>query len=196
MIFALQGILVQVGPDWVALETSGGVTYQIVVAKRLNVPPLGEPLKLWTYYIVREDQAALYGFSDFSEREVFSQLLAVSGVGPRLALALIETLGAAEVVQAILKNNSRALALTPGVGPKMAQRIVLELTTRLQKWQEQTGGVIRGSAGVAPEEVQFALLALGYNPQEVGQALSQLDLSSDSPAEVWIRSAITFLSRG
>ncbi|WP_218082540.1 Holliday junction branch migration protein RuvA [Anthocerotibacter panamensis] len=195
MIFAVAGTLAQVSPEWVVIETLGGVSYQIGVHKRLQPPAVGAPLKLWTYHLIREEQVLLYGFADLGEREVFAQLLAVSGVGPRLALALLETFGAAELVHTILKGNSRALALTPGVGPKTAQRIILELQSRLEKWQERTGGVATGGVPLANEEVQLALLALGYTPQQIKAALSQAKLEPDAPIEQWIRACISFLSR-
>jgi len=195
VIFAVAGTLTQVMSEGLVLETAGGVSYQIHVHKRLTLPAVGDAYKLWTYLVVREDQQTLYGFSDLGEREVFGHLLSVSGVGPRLALALLETLGAAELVQAVLKDNSRVLALTSGVGPKTAQRIVLDLKGRLEKWQERTGGVMTAASPVANEEVYLALSALGFTAQQVNQALTQVRLEPQAPTEQWIRACIQFLSR-
>ncbi len=194
MIFAVAGTLTQITADGVVLETASGLSYLVAVHRRLALPALGQVVKLWTVHLIREEQVLLYGFLDLSEREVFGQLLAVSGVGPRLALALLETLGASELVTAILKENSRALALTPGVGVKTAQRIVLELRSRLEKWQERTGGVVLSGTNPVREEVQLALLALGYSPQEVAHALSHVNLETNAPTEDWLRACIGYLT--
>jgi len=193
VIFAVTGTLTQAIPEWLVVETPGGVSYQIFVHGGFKAPALGECCKVWTFQVLREDQVTLYGFGDLEEREIFGQLLAVSGVGPRLALALLETLGPAELVQAILKENSRALSLTPGVGLKTAQRIILDLKSRLEKWSQRP---MVSTSPVADDEVYLALAALGFTAQEINQALAQLRLDPKAPPEQWIKACIQFLSLG
>jgi len=193
VIFAVAGTLTQAMPEWLVVETPGGVSYQILIHRGFKAPGLGETCKVWTYQVLREDLVALYGFGDLVEREVFGQLLAVSGVGPRLALALLETLGPAELVQAILKENSRALSLTPGVGLKTAQRIILDLKSRFEKWSQ---GPSAATGAVADDEVYLALSALGFTAQEINQALAHLRLDPKAPTEQWIKACIQYLSLG
>jgi holliday junction DNA helicase RuvA len=148
--------------------------------------------------VPREDSMTLYGFLEEQERELFTLLTSVSGVGPRLALALLDTLGAMELVQAVVRENFRALALTPGVGSKTAQRITLELKSKMEKFRQEAGLGVATGVSIQPqvyEEAQMALLALGFSPKEVAQALQQVSgQNPGSAAEEWIRSAIAWLS--
>jgi len=191
MIFAISGILTHVTPEGLVLETASGVSYLIATHKRANPLQIGAPLKLWTLQVIREEQIFLYGFADLGERELFIQLLTVSGVGPRLALALLENLGASSLINAVLKANSRALTLTPGVGTKTAQRIVLELQGKFEKLPNRPALTV----DAPQEEVYQALLALGYSGGEINQALQGVQLSSENPPADWIRACIQFLSR-
>ncbi len=144
----------------------------------------------------------LFGFGTAAERDLFRQLISVSGIGPQLALALLDTLGLQDLVQAIVVSNTRLLAKTPGVGSKTAERIALELKTKLAEWRQQAGLLSAPGAGPVPEiqeDVEMTLLALGYTNSEVMQALQvagqNTTLSKNSDAEAWIRAAIAWLSQ-
>jgi holliday junction DNA helicase RuvA len=180
------------------------VGYDLQVAPRLlqELPPMGEMVQVFTHLYVREDQMTLYGFGAAAERDLFRQLISVSGIGPQLALALIDTLGLQELVQAIVAGNTRALSRTPGVGSKTAERIALELKTKLAEWRQQsTLTLAPGSGPVASiqEDVEMTLLALGYTDREITQALNAVGqnstLSKSADAETWIRLAIAWLSQ-
>ena len=180
------------------------VGYDLQVPSRLRqqLPPAGETLQVFTHLQVREDQQILYGFSTAAERDLFRQLIAVSGIGPQLALALIDTLGLQDLVQAIVSSNTRRLAQTPGVGTKTAERIALELKSKLSEWRDQAGLETLPSAGptaAIQEDVEMTLLALGYTPQEVNKALQavgqQTTLAKTADPEAWIRAAIAWLSQ-
>ncbi|NJM59625.1 MAG: Holliday junction branch migration protein RuvA, partial [Oscillatoriales cyanobacterium RU_3_3] len=157
---------------------------------------------IFTHQQVKEDQIVLYGFGSVAERDLFRQLTSVSGVGAQLAIALLDTLGMQDLVQAIVGGNTRILAKTPGVGTKTAERLALELKSKLSEWRQQEGLTTSAAAGIKPEiqeEVEMTLLALGYNATEVLQALQTLsqdsNLTAKGSAEDWIREAISYLSR-
>jgi Holliday junction DNA helicase RuvA len=203
MIAFVQGMLVSVSTresqQWVVIDVQG-IGYQVWTHSRAlaQLPNLGSLLKMHTVLVPREDSMTLYGFLEEQERELFTLLTSVSGVGPRLALALLDTLGAMELVQAVIRENFRALALTPGVGSKTAQRITLELKSKMEKFRQEAGLGVASGVSVQPqiyEEAQMALLALGFSPKEVAQALQQVSgQNPGSAAEEWIRSAIAWLS--
>lgn len=181
-----------------------GIGYEIQILPRVigQLPPAGEIAQIFTHQQVKEDQIVLYGFSSVAERDLFRQLTSVSGVGAQLAIALLDTLGMQDLVQAIVGGNTRILAKTPGVGTKTAERLALELKSKLSEWRQQEGLTTSAAAGVDPaiqEEVEMTLLALGYNATEVLQALQTLsqdsNLSAKGNAEDWIREAISYLSR-
>jgi Holliday junction DNA helicase RuvA len=166
------------------------------------LPPSGEVAQIFTHQQVKEDQIVLYGFGSAAERDLFRQLTSVSGVGAQLAIALLDTLGLQDLVQAIVGGNTRILAKTPGVGTKTAERLALELKSKLSEWRQQAGLTTSVAAGVPPaiqEEVEMILLAMGYTGAEVLQALQTLSqdstLSAKSDADDWIREAIAYLSR-
>ncbi len=201
MIATLSGTLITVerGDRIALLIEVQGIGFRVMVPERLlkEAPAVGEPIHLYTQLLLRETEMVLYGFASAAERDVFSELIKVSGVGPALGLALLNTLGLTDLVQAVFANNLRVLSLTPGVGSKTAQRLVLELKTRLAAWRTHSGSPvpITGAAAEIQEEVEMALLALGYRPQEIVQALQMLS-GKGLPAstEVWLREAIAFLS--
>ncbi|MDS3860868.1 Holliday junction branch migration protein RuvA [Thermosynechococcaceae cyanobacterium BACA0444] len=181
-----------------------GVGYDLLITTRLlnALPPVAEPVALFTHLQVRDDQLLLYGFGSAPERDLFRQLISVSGVGPQLGLALLDSLGLSELVQAIVSGNTRRLSRTPGVGTKTAERLALELKTKLAAWRDQTGLVTTPAAGpivAIQEDVEMTLLALGYTAQEIRQALEAVGqstaLAKNADAEAWLRETITWLSQ-
>ncbi|MBC7825537.1 MAG: Holliday junction branch migration protein RuvA [Candidatus Parcubacteria bacterium] len=179
-----------------------GYDLQIVPRLLQQLPEVGEDAQIFTHLNVREDQVTLFGFSSSAERDLFRQLVSVSGIGPQLALALLDTLGLQDLVQAIVAGNTRLLSRTPGVGSKTAERIALELKTKLAEWRQQSGIAIAPGAGPATnilEDVEMTLLALGYTDQEITQALQAVGqsttLSKTDDAEAWIRQSIAWLSQ-
>ena len=162
-----------------------------------------EQVQVFTHLQIREEQPMLYGFGSTPQRDLFRQLIGVSGIGAALAIALLDTLELPDLVQAIVSNNTQLLVQTPGVGGKTAERICLELKNKLVNWSNTVGlATATASVPLAPEileEVQMALLAVGYTPSEIAQALSAVSQNSLIPknasAEDWIRQAIAWLSR-
>jgi holliday junction DNA helicase RuvA len=180
------------------------IGYDLQVAPRLiqKLPPQDEIMQVFTHMQTREDQTVLFGFESMAERDLFRQLISVSGIGPQMGLALLDSLGLQELVQAIVTSNTRLLSRTPGVGAKTAERIALELRTKLAEWRLQSG--ISAAPDAAPasaiqEDVEMTLLALGYTNGEITQALRTVGqktaLAKNDNAEDWIREAIAWLSQ-
>ena len=163
-----------------------------------------EPIQIFTHLQIQEDKQILYGFPSAAERDLFRQLIAVSGIGMQLAIALIDTLGISELVSAIVTSNIPNLTKTPGVGKKTAERIALELKTKLAQWHKLSGVEVQQPKAVfAPqpeirEDLEMTLLALGYTNEEIEQVLTALSqdnqLLKNPNVEEWIRSAIAWLS--
>jgi Holliday junction DNA helicase RuvA len=162
-----------------------------------------ENKQVFTHLQIRDDRQILYGFSTSAERDLFCQLINVSGIGTQLAIALIDSLGLEDLVQAIVTGNIRILSKTPGVGQKTAERIALELKTKLAQWRLQAGVNVSSHAKAIPsaevlEDLEMTLLALGYTKDEIEQAISVLSqddqLLKNPHVEEWIRSAIAYLS--
>ncbi|MEM6612583.1 MAG: Holliday junction branch migration protein RuvA [Cyanobacteria bacterium P01_C01_bin.72] len=165
---------------------------------------LDEPIQVYTHLQIQEDKQILYGFPSAAERDLFRQLTAVSGIGMQLGIALIDTLGISDLVGAIVTSNIPALTKTPGVGKKTAERIALELKTKLAQWRKISGMEVQQPEAVfspqpeIKEDLEMTLMALGYTNEEIEQvlvALSQDQLLLKNPnVEEWIRSAIAWLS--
>lgn len=179
------------------------VGYDLQIPARFaeELPAIGETVQVFTHLQMREEQPLFYGFSSVAQRDLFRQLISVSGIGAQLAIALLDTLDLPELVQAIVSGNTQLLIQAPGVGGRTAERISLELKKKLADWRT-TAGVTTVTAGGPPpaifEDVQMTLLALGYTASEVIQAITAVSdraiLQQNANAEEWIRQAIAHLS--
>ncbi|MET0111960.1 MAG: Holliday junction branch migration protein RuvA [Limnospira maxima] len=179
-----------------------GVGYELQILPRMQNldAKIGENLQVFTHLHIRDDLMVLYGFSSMAERDLFRQLVSVSGIGMQLAIALLDTLALPDLVQAIVGGNTGILTKTPGVGKKTAERITLELKTKLSEWRKQAGLPTVSTSNLSAEiqeEVEISLLALGYTTSEVMQALKAItshpNLSENNSAEDWIKYAISIL---
>ncbi|MBU1706836.1 Holliday junction branch migration protein RuvA [bacterium] len=163
MIDSITGILTQRGPAQVVVDV-GSVSMMCLASLSTveKLPALGEQIRLWTHLLVRDDQIELFGFATLEERHLFRNLLSVSGVGPRLALAILSGAQTDDLRRAVIEENVDRLQAIPRVGAKLAQRLVLELKDKLQKeFSDIAGGVLSGKDESALEAIQ-ALLALGF----------------------------------
>ena len=182
---------------------AGGVGYDMQVNPRTlgDLPPIGDPVQIFTHLQSREDLQVLFGFGNKAERDVFRLLISVSGIGPQMGMALIDTLGINELIQSVVSGNNRVLSRTPGVGSKTAERIILELKTKLSDWRSHSGiaAPAGGPASGIQEDVEMMLMALGYTNSEISQALVAVGKSSalgqSEDTEAWIREAIAYLSQ-
>lgn len=164
MISRLKGTLLRKTPDRIEIETGGGVVYEaevpLTVFRRL--PPEGSALELRTLQVVREDSVALYGFLEPTERELFRRLLGATGVGAKLALAMLSAYDAPRLARALVEKDIPALTQVSGVGRKTGERIVLELADKVADLAVG-GGEGRGGAPAGAREAVSALVALGFS---------------------------------
>jgi Holliday junction DNA helicase RuvA len=191
MIVRIQGNLETVGADWVHVNL-GGVSLQVFVPTSAinSLGPQGSQITLFTHMRIRDEQAILYGFPSAASMELFLLVTGVSGVGPRLGLALLSSLGAAGLRQAIASADVAALNSAPGVGQRTASRIVLDLKGKLDL--EELDPL--PTSGGEESEVIAALTALGYSTTEARRALSTVDRNEDSTIEDLIRYTLQRLS--
>ncbi|MFM9997555.1 MAG: Holliday junction branch migration protein RuvA [Burkholderiaceae bacterium] len=190
MIGKLTGTLGDKNPPQVLVECSGvGYEVQVPMSTFYNLPSLGDKVSLLTHFVVREDAQILYGFETSSEREAFRQLIKISGVGPRTALAILSGMSVAELAQAITLQESGRLVKVPGIGKKTAERLLLELKGKLGA----DIGATRSVASDAQADILQALVALGYSDKEA--ALSLKALPAGVGVSEGIKLALKALSR-
>ena len=161
----------------VVLEVSG-VGYELFVSKKTlaRCPRAGERMKAFAHLSVRDDAMVLYGFASVEEREMFKKLIAVTRVGPKLALSILSIMGPSELAIAVMTGDVAALTAVPGIGKKAAERIVLELKEKVSHSLQEAGqGPVFAGAGDAAGEAVRALVSLGYSPSEAAAAVSKAD---------------------
>ena len=191
MIASLRGVVQSIGDDQLLIEVGGvGLRVSVPLSVIDNAPAPGRPLFLHTYLAVREDALNLYGFLSQEEREAFELLIQVSGVGPRLALAILSHLSLDMLRNAIGTNQPEALILVPGIGQKSAERIIFHLRDRLAPVLEPIG-----EPSEADAEVLTVLTALGYSMQEAQTALQALSPDAPEDVEERIRLALQHFAR-
>lgn len=163
LISRLKGILLTRDLGLVEVETSGGVVYEVEIPLTVleRLPPAGSPVELRTLQVVREDSASLFGFLEPHERELFKRLLGASGVGAKLALAMLSTYSAPRLAQALAERDLAALTQVSGVGKKTAERISLELADRVKDLALVKAGPPGGSPAL--DGAVSALVALGFS---------------------------------
>jgi Holliday junction DNA helicase RuvA len=173
MIGRLAGTLLEKNPPQIQLDVQG-VAYEVDVPMSTfyNLPNIGDRLTLFTHLVVREDAHLLFGFGSENERRAFRQLIRISGVGARIALAVLSGLSVAELAQAVSMQDSGRLTKIPGIGKKTAERLLLELKDKLGADLTTAVGVYR-PAPVA-SDVLNALLSLGYSDKEAARAVREL----------------------
>ena len=195
MFYYLNGVVAEMEANLAVIDC-GGVGYACATTNyTLSQLKKGERAKLYTYMNVREDAVDLFGFSSQSELHSFKLLLGVSGVGPKAALAILSTNTPANLAMAVVMGDEKALTAAPGIGKKIAQRIILELKDKLAKEQASFGPDTGGSVPLTvlpndkAKEAGAALAVLGYSGSEVAAALKGIDIDT-LPLEEIIRQAL------
>jgi len=199
MIGRLKGLLVYKAPPALMVDV-GGVGYELSapMSTFYDLPEVGREVTLFTHYAVKEDGVALYGFLTESERRLFREVQKVTGVGAKIALAVLSGASVDDFARLVQTGDISALTRIPGIGKKTAERMVVELRDRAADFA--TGGiaVVTGKAGAVPadpvSEASVALTQLGYKPAEIQRMLKQAE-PGDS-AEQIIRKALTSVLRG
>ncbi len=194
MIAMLTGRVVAASLGELVVDVNG-VGYAVAVPPG-SLAGIGSDITLHTHLAVREDAWTLYGFPDATTRTLFTTMLTVNGVGPRLALAAISTLGGDGLRRAVVSEDVGALTAVPGVGKKSAQRIILELREKLGAIAADDLSVVSSPRGTGPvEEVRDALASLGYAASEVNTALHQVGVDADASSEHLLRDALRALGQ-
>jgi len=192
MIGRIQGILVSVHPPRLLVDCQGvGYEIDVPMSTLYQLPETNQKITLLTHFQVREDAQQLFGFASETEREAFRQLIKISGVGSRTALAVLSGMSVNELAQAIAMQEAGRLTQVPGIGKKTAERLCLELKGKLAPDLGITGG--KPQAIEASSEVLQALLALGYSEKEALLALKQIP--PDSTVSDGIRMGLKYLSK-
>jgi holliday junction DNA helicase RuvA len=181
MIGRISGVLLEKNPPQILVDCQGvGYVLDVPMSTFYNLPALGERVALLTHFVVREDAQILFGFSAAEERQAFRQLIKVSGIGPRTALAILSGMSVADLSQAITRQDVARLTKVPGIGKKTAERLLLELKGKL--------GADMGSDQAVQNDAQLdilqALVALGYSDKEASLAVKAL------PTEVGVSEGI------
>ncbi len=191
MISRLVGVLAEKAPPHVLVDVNGvGYEVQVPMSTFYNLPDLGSKVTLLTQFIVREDAQLLYGFLTAGERESFRELIKISGVGPRIALALLSGLNTDELAQSVAAQDASRLVKVPGVGKKTAERLLLELKGKLAPALNKPGFA---AASDTQGDILQALIALGYSDKEAQAALKQLP--ADVSVSDGIKQALKALAR-
>ena len=172
MIGRLHGTLLDKRPPTLLVDVGGvGYVVDVPMSTFYDLPPVGERVTLLTQQVVREDAHLLYGFLRADERDAFRQLIRISGVGPRTALAVLSGMSVADLAQSVALQESARLQKVPGIGKKTAERLLLELEGKLAPAVGSAGHAAATDAGI---DVLHALLALGYSEREATAAIRQL----------------------
>ena len=194
MIGRLRGQLIDKQPQGITIDVGGvGYRVQVPLSTYYRVGEIDSAVDLRIHTHVREDALTLFGFATTAEHELFERLIAVSGVGPRLATNILSGIDASELVAALAAGDVARLTRTPGVGTKTAERLVLELREAMQR-QASSTAVLSG-ADRHKHDLLAALIHLGYSRAEAERAADRvLREQPDAPMEDWLRSALHALS--
>jgi Holliday junction DNA helicase RuvA len=180
VIGRIQGILIDKQLTDIQVDVNG-ISYEVQVPMSTfyRLPELGEGLVLHTHFVVREDFQALYGFVDIAEKMLFRALIKVSGVGPKLGLAILSGMAVDEFVLTVSNNDVQSLVRMPGVGKKTAERLIVEMRDRLSEWEHGTQAqVSKSTASFGSNnnrrEAETALVSLGYKAADASRTLSRV----------------------
>ncbi|NUQ81902.1 MAG: Holliday junction branch migration protein RuvA [Bacteroidetes bacterium] len=198
MIAFIKGTLVAKSPTDVLIDT-GGLGYRISISLQTfdRLPAAGEPVRLNTHYAIREDGHFLYGFADQQELDLFLHLISVNGVGPKIALSILSAIKVDDFIQHIAHANIRLLKTIPGVGQKMAERLIVELKDKVSKLSpvSQSDWIAAGG-NQHQEDAVAALVALGFSRSVAGKTVADVvkagnsDLKTDELVRLALRQTV------
>lgn len=206
MISYVKGPLGAVEEDRIVVEAGGlGLAIHVPLSVLDRLPAIGREVTVYTYFQVREDVMSLYGFLSRQDRDLFRQLIGVNGIGPKAGLGLLSALKPDDLRMAILTGDVKAISRAPGIGPKTAQRLILDLKDKMSVEETlesfsaglaQEEGQMPGMAG-APEaerEAVQALVALGYTAAEAAKAVKRVEVTEAMTAEDVLKASLRFLA--
>ena len=197
MITFLRGEVIAVTDKRLVVEV-GQVGFQVAISARdaANMPPAGEEVLVYTYMSVREDAISLYGFLSEDDLEIYKQLITVSGIGPKGGLGILSVMSADDLRMAVLADDSKTIAKAPGIGPKTAKKLILELKDKisaadmLEHLQEKAGDSAAGAFEAAKEEAVQIMVALGFSRSEAVRAVRSAKLEETMDADQILTAAL------
>ncbi|RHP44027.1 Holliday junction branch migration protein RuvA [Clostridium sp. AF32-12BH] len=206
MFSYIKGTLEEYWEDTVVIE-SGGIGWNIHVPLSVldRLPHVGEQMKVYTSFQVKEDSMTLYGFLSRQDLKMFNQLLGVNGIGPKAALGILSSLTPDDLRMAIIAEDAKAIAKAPGIGPKTAKRVILDLKDKISMddvlplqfaggpAEANVAAVASGVDGAGKEAIE-ALVALGYSPTEATKAVRQVEIKEGMNAEAVLKASLKFLA--
>ena len=208
MIGRITGILLERQAPELLIDVQGlGYEVQVSLTTFFDLPACGEKVTLHTHFVVREDAQLLYGFAEQSERELFRTLIKVSGVGPKMALAILSGMTARDFVRCVQNNDTGTLVKLPGVGKKTAERLIVEVRDKLASFSDKFGDGLEAGSQSLPlsskqshviAEAESALIALGYKPQEAARMVSAVvsnDADNTQTSEELIRLSLKSMAK-
>ncbi|HLS98847.1 MAG: Holliday junction branch migration protein RuvA [Porticoccaceae bacterium] len=197
MIGRIRGTLLEKQAPELLVDVQGvGYEVQVSLTTYFSLPALGEVVTLHTHFVVREDAQQLFGFATLAERGLFRALVRVSGVGPKMALAILSGMTPEEFARCVRGNDVNTLVRLPGVGRKTAERLVVEMKDRLDAWPGESapasGARPSSAASDVLAEAESALIALGYKPQDATKMISAAarEAGEGAASETLIRQAL------
>ena len=197
MIASLRGKVCYSDEKQVVIETAGvGFAVGISARDAVRIPPEGEEVLLYTYMSVREDEISLFGFMEKDDLAVFKLMIGVSGIGPKAGLGILSILSAQDIYLAVIADDSKTIAKAPGVGPKTAKKMILELKDKVDdklftgKPSENPDEKSNPTFDANREEAAAVLTALGFSRSEAMQAIRGADISPDMDVDQIITAAL------
>ena len=195
MIHFVRGKLEETGNDYVVLDNHG-IGYLIYTPSSVlnELPNRGETVRMYTYMYVREDQMTLYGFLTRDDLQIFKLLISISGIGPKGALGILSTISPDQFRIAVLSGDSKAISKAPGIGPKTAQKLIIELKDKLKLEdvfeEEDVPSTSDSLDHNAQKEAMMALVSLGYSESEAFGALKKIHATPDMDSEALLKLAL------
>lgn len=194
MISYIKGVISEINSESVVVESAGGIGFELICSANTirKLPDIGETVKLLTYLYVREDIMTLYGFLERKERDNFINLIGVSGIGPKGAVAILSELTVDELYMAVLSQDAKAISRANGIGSKTAQRVIIDLKDKIQL-DDMTGEdsyFEEQSDENITTEAAMALTALGYSNMDALRAIKKVEGKDNMTVEELIKAAL------
>lgn len=196
MISYIKGILEDMSPGMVVVDNHG-IGYQMMVPMRgESFPKIGQEIKIYTHMHVREDDVSLFGFLSKEEKEAFELLIGVNGIGPKVGLSVLSTLSVYELKMAVISEDVKTISKTPGLGPKGAKKLILELKDKLSFEELEEDGVgaeIFDTSADSSDSVMITiegLVSLGYSKSEAAIAVNKVEDAKDLTSEELLKKAL------
>ena len=196
MISYIKGILEDMSPGMVVVDNHG-IGYQMMVPMRgESFPKIGQEIKIYTHMHVREDEGSLFGFLSKDEKEAFELLIGVNGIGPKVGLSVLSTLSVYELKMAVISEDVKTISKTPGLGPKGAKKLILELKDKLSFEELEEDGVgaeIFDTSADSSDSVMITiegLVSLGYSKSEAAIAVNKVEDAKDLTPEELLKKAL------